>query len=237
MKYCSQCGASNADDAKFCESCGAVWADGGVAPAAPVVAPPVPGAPVPAPVSGGSNAKMLIVLGVAALVFLGAVMVGWTLFFKPMSTSDYEDKVSESIIASADALTETSDVFNDYDVEYDEEIGDENLKMLRDAIDGGIKGVKDARNDIARLRAPKEYKSADERLVKSYDGLLAGLGMFKDMLGDIKASDTDEDLNDKFEGETEAMQKEFERAGRDMQKALEDMDLYDSLAEDLPNLF
>lgn len=71
--FCSGCGTSIADGAKFCPACGKAAG----APAASTVAPaaPVFTAPTPAPSGGGGALKIvLIVLGIIAM--LGVLMIG-----------------------------------------------------------------------------------------------------------------------------------------------------------------
>ncbi len=220
MKYCSQCGVSNADDAKFCESCGSVWGDAGAAP-------------VPAPASGRGNAKTLIVLAVAAVMLIGALAVGWTLFFKPMSASDYEDKVSDSVVAVTDAFTKALEAFEDdalSEVDFDEAIGDENLAMLRDSVAEGIDGVKAARSELKGLRPPGEYTSVHERLVSGYDSLLGYLVVFDEILGEMTAEDSKDTFSEKSADRfDESTAKDYQEAWTDMGEALEDMGLDDTL--------
>ncbi|TDB37734.1 MAG: zinc ribbon domain-containing protein [Actinobacteria bacterium] len=241
MKYCAQCGAPNTDEAQFCEKCGNAWVAAPVVSApGPVVAPaPMPGvAPgtVP-PARTGPRPAIFIVAAAMLLVVLGAVGVGWLLFMQPMDIAAYEDKVTEDVIATAESVTTMGEAFNDVDTSYDEPIGDENLAMLQDAVAEGIDGVQAARDDLAGLRPPKEYKRSHDRLVASYDRMLEGLVVLKEMLGEITADDTSSTLSEKFSDRTDDFSTKLEKSTADMQKSLEDMGLYESLSDELSNMF
>ena len=65
--HCTQCGASNAPQAKFCGSCG-----GALAPPSPTYIAPPPGAPASAKSGGSSNkAVFSLVLGILSFVCCG----------------------------------------------------------------------------------------------------------------------------------------------------------------------
>jgi hypothetical protein len=195
-------------------------------------------APVPAPPARkGIHPAIFIVIGAMLLVMLGACGIGWLIFMQPMDVATYEDQVTEDVIATSEAVTVMGETFNDIDADYDEPIGEENLAMLQDAVAEGIDGVKAARDDLDGMRPPKEYERAHERLVSSYDGMLEGLAVLDDMMGQITADDTSNTLSEKFANETDEFSGKLEKASADMQKALEDMGLYDSLSDELSNMF
>ncbi|MGC8703246.1 MAG: zinc ribbon domain-containing protein [Thiomonas sp.] len=76
-RFCTQCGAKNADDARFCEQCGAPLRPSGVQPAPP--AAPVQAAPQPAPASRSRRAA-LWALGGMSVLLLAAAALAWYVF-------------------------------------------------------------------------------------------------------------------------------------------------------------
>lgn len=200
---------------------------------------PAPGmAPVVVPAAPKRvNPIIFVLLGVMLLGVLGACGLGWLLFLRPMDAATYEDRVSEIVITTADSVMTMGEAFNNVDAEYDEAIGDENLSMLRDSVAEGISAVETARSDIKSLRPPKEYKSAHERLVTSYDEMLDGMAVLDDMMSEITAEDSSSTLGEKFSDQSDEFASKLEKASSDMQEALEDMGLYESLSDDLSNMF
>ncbi len=265
MKYCSQCGAPNSDEARFCEKCGNAWAAAPQAPApapAPAAPAPAPAAPAPAaptapapapaaypqaapayapapaaPAAKRLNPALIIVLAVVLVGILGACGLGWAIFLRPMDAATYEDRVSEYVVSTADSVTQLGDTFNSMDMSDDEPLGQENLAQLRDAVDQCISDVKGYRGKLQRLRAPKEYKSAHARLITGYDEMIGGLEGLKDLLNKVSADDTSTTLAEKFTDESNDFSTALEKSSTDMQRALKDMGLYDSLSEDLSNMF
>lgn len=189
------------------------------------------------PAKSKLNPVIFIVIGVVLVAMLGACGGAWALFFRPMDVATYEDQVTEDVIATAEAVTVMGEAFNNIDADYDEAIGEENLAMLQDAVAEGIDGVKTARDDLDGMRPPKEYERAHERLVSSYDGMLEGLAVLDDMMGQVTADDTSNTLSEKFSNQTDEFSGKLEKSSADMQKALEDMGLYESLSDELSNMF
>lgn len=182
MSFCPSCGASNADGAKFCEKCGVTITE--EAPAAPVAAP---GASVvdqaSQAISGGAKAagKALGGLDVPKLILTGvviiALIVGYVLFLKPMSESDYENKADDYSLDMTDAQGEMDSALSDYyeltDLNSDDDVDKTDIEDLRAIYDESRKASKEAASGIKGLRPPKTYKAADERLnewAKYYSG-------------------------------------------------------------------
>src|SRR5262249_42451024 len=94
---CAQCGAEMAPGAAFCTSCGARQAPAApvqpappppgppAAPAAPAYSAPagtpIPASPVPQPTK--SSKAIGIVIGILLLLFIGAIIAVWLVFFPP----------------------------------------------------------------------------------------------------------------------------------------------------------
>ncbi len=183
MSFCPSCGATNADGAKFCEKCGAGMGEvapaaAPAAPAAPPVAPPAPAPFTPAP-SGPTGSPLgnldpaKIVIAVVVVV---ALLVGYLIFLKPMSESDYEDKADEYSLDILDATQEMDRSLSDfysYDGDTSDKVDDADIEDLKDVLDESRKSAKSAASKIKGLRPPRDYKSADGRLnewAKYYGG-------------------------------------------------------------------
>jgi len=225
MKYCAQCGASNADDAAFCEKCGNTFETPSLDPAsaAPVVASVVP----------KKSAKGLVIaLLVGVLVILAALGGYWALLLKPMSASDYEREVSKSAAAAVEATGDWSYEVGSIDVSWDDNpVGDENLELLRTRTKKAVSRIDKVREDLAALRPPKEYEDAHAQLLEGIDSLSAALNstsaMFNKMTGDDSLNSGGEMMPSAL-----SFQEELMAADLDMKEALVDMGLFEEVFPD-----
>lgn len=220
MKYCAQCGAPNADEAASCEKCGSAWG---------AVAQPAPAAATPTVASRRNNAVLLIALAVVAVLVVVGAAVGWLLFLKPMDAGEYEAAVSATYIHSVKSFDTWYATLSE-NASDDDEISAEVLDSMRSATSRLIREVTADRDDIARLRPPKQHEAAHQDLVRGYDDILEVYESVDGWFDLIQPGDSVDSIQELPGAESI---NEINPVGEEMKMSLKDMGLWDAIAEEL----
>jgi len=225
MSFCPSCGTQAAPGSRFCQKCGTALpevapAGGGVPPAPQAAAPPPqPAAPT---LAGAPRSKAPLLVGIAGglvVVLLVAAFAVWTMFFKPLSEDEYEDRAEDAALEFVDTTAEFETVFavfEDYD--YDEPIDEADAAQARADFDGLRDRLADAQGELEGLRPPEAYEREHEALLAVTNFYTNDFMGYVDMaLKEIEGGATQDDLETTMADEVE----EMERAGERLQREIE----------------
>lgn len=226
MSFCPQCGAPNADDARFCEKCGTA-VTGTVVPAAQPAQAPVAAAVTEqaTAVVGAATAEVkkvnpLVLIGALVLVVLIGVGIVIT---RPMDKREYK-KESENL--AEDMVNATSRISSDiYELAYNyedesDELDASDVQDLRDSFKKQSKKIKEAADGIKGLRPPSDYKDGDKDLRIWAEWMATdGLKQYDDA---VKLAESDGTTYEDFNSALEDWQSDWDDSGEDAYQALED---------------
>lgn len=85
-RFCTQCGAKNADDARFCEQCGAPLRPAAAPPASPAAPPPI----APQPATAERSRAALWALAAMSVLLVAAAALAWFVFTRGDAPSSAE---------------------------------------------------------------------------------------------------------------------------------------------------
>jgi len=213
MSFCQSCGAEVEPGSRFCQKCGTA----------------VSGSPVGAS-SGGTGARgrggsRALVLGAGAVVLIAVVgAVVWTMFFRPLSDEDYEQRAEEAtfrIMDASDELNSLAMVWHDSD--WDESFDDADLADAREGFDEMAAEMRAGHAELEALRVPESYE-------REHDALLSITEYFTtDFLDELDRAITEaeqgatkEELEDGFYDEWEDMYEDLYSVERDLER-IEDL--------------
>jgi hypothetical protein len=190
MPFCSACGQSNRDDARFCEKCGAGMPaatasapiaqpmPGSALPPGPGAVPPAtPGVPGAGAGAGQAWATLRARYGSTPVIVVGAVaalivgLLAWNLFLKPMDASEYVTKASsytQDLQSATDSMGSALSDFANAGNQQDS-IDPIDVKDLQDTNREEMAAFNKAAAGIRGLRPPSEYDTTQARLVTWLD--------------------------------------------------------------------
>jgi len=108
-----------------------------------------------------------------AAVGVVVLLVAYLIFLKPMSIADYEDGADEYTVQLMDATSDMENALYEFESgdlgDYDSKIDSADFDDLMTTYQESKSEAKDAAKKIRGLRPPKEYKTADSRLLEWAD--------------------------------------------------------------------
>jgi hypothetical protein len=177
----------------------------------------------------GAKSKAVLVAIVAVALLTAFALGGCT---KKLTKEEYEDAVKTALEGIADAgedMEDSTDFMNDLD--FDEELGKDNLGDLKDAFGDFEKTVKGVRDDFKKYAPPSEYEDIHEDVQAGLDGFVKIVAAYSEVIDELKSDST---LEDVFEGLTDAMddlQDDLEDTMEDFAAAAEELGLEDEFYE------
>ncbi len=169
----------------------------------------------------GAKSKAVLVAIVAVALLTAFALGGCT---KKLTKEEYEDAVKTALEDISDAgadMEDSTDFMNELD--FDEELGKDNLSDLQDAFGEFEKTVNGVRDDFKKYAPPSEYEDIHEDIQAGLDGFVQIVAGYSDVMDELESDST---LEDVFEGLTDTME--------DLQGDLEDtMDDFAAAGEEL----
>lgn len=226
MKYCHSCGNPNEDAARFCEKCGTPLQTANQAPSVSVPKTNLPSLDAATGALKTLDRKYLF--GAISIVVL---LIAGFVFFRPMSVATYDDKADQNVQLIMDGEQDVNLALNDYrsyanDYSASEHIDSADWKATCEDVDKGLAKIRKGARGIARLRPPKEYKSADERLNRWAKFMSAEWAKaIGSKVKEINPGDTYEQADRTLSRGDQSVSSGLSRAWSQLQRAAEDVSL------------